>query len=107
MFGLRVGSAELRRRRWFELGGFSMLTPPCQHGDLVCGVYGGSGGDSRRIHRPGPQRYTVAERRIAMGIDWMTGAELNQAVPPAYSEYLGRQVLEILRRRAQGAQRPA
>ncbi len=28
-----------------------------------------------------------------MGIDWMKRAELTQAVPPAYSEYLGKQLL--------------
>lgn len=32
----------------------------------------------------------------AMGIDWMTRKELTQAVPPAYSEYLGRQLIEAL-----------
>ena len=29
----------------------------------------------------------------AMAIDWMTGAELSQAVPPAYTEFIGRQLL--------------
>ena len=33
----------------------------------------------------------------AMGIDWMTGHELSQAIPPAYSEYIGRQIVEYLR----------
>jgi DNA (cytosine-5)-methyltransferase 1 len=31
-----------------------------------------------------------------MGIDWMTRDELSQAVPPAYTEYIGRQLLRIL-----------
>jgi DNA (cytosine-5)-methyltransferase 1 len=38
----------------------------------------------------------------AMGIDWMSRAELSQAIPPAYTEYLGRQVLELLRISAVG-----
>jgi DNA (cytosine-5)-methyltransferase 1 len=31
-----------------------------------------------------------------MGIDWMTGNELSQAIPPAYTEYIGSQLLETL-----------
>jgi len=32
----------------------------------------------------------------AMGIDWMNGNELCEAIPPAYTEHIGRQLLEHL-----------
>jgi DNA (cytosine-5)-methyltransferase 1 len=31
-----------------------------------------------------------------MGIDWMTGSELSQSIPPAYSEYIGREAMNYL-----------
>jgi len=34
----------------------------------------------------------VADARVAMGIDWMTRDELREAIPPAYTEYIGRQL---------------
>jgi DNA (cytosine-5)-methyltransferase 1 len=34
-----------------------------------------------------------AKRQAMGGLDWMTGHEVNEAIPPAYTEYLGRQVL--------------
>ncbi len=33
---------------------------------------------------------------LAMGIDWMTGQELSQAIPPAYTEWIGKQLLNAI-----------
>jgi DNA (cytosine-5)-methyltransferase 1 len=40
---------------------------------------------------------TVANKADAMGIDWMTGKELNEAIPPAYTEWVGRQLAAHVR----------
>lgn len=42
----------------------------------------------------------VANKRSAMGIDWMTGHECNEAIPPAYTEHLGRQLMAHLAEQA-------
>lgn len=36
---------------------------------------------------------TLAAARDAMGIDWMGKLEINEAIPPAYAEYIGRAAL--------------
>src|SRR5439155_1598822 len=38
----------------------------------------------------------VAMVRAAMGIAWMTREEITQAIPPAYSEFIGKQALQYL-----------
>jgi DNA (cytosine-5)-methyltransferase 1 len=37
--------------------------------------------------------------REAMGIDWMNRDELTEAIPPAYSEFIGREMIEHLERK--------
>ncbi|HUO92279.1 MAG TPA: DNA cytosine methyltransferase [Rhizomicrobium sp.] len=39
---------------------------------------------------------SLAAARHAMGIDWMTKGEINEAIPPAYTEFIGRQLLQHL-----------
>ncbi len=36
--------------------------------------------------------------KIAMGIDWMTTDELSQAIPPAYTEFIGRYLMQSVMR---------
>lgn len=100
MFGLRTAYGnQLRRHRMFEVWPATLcLAPECQHNNLPSiGVYGGGQHPQRRTEGA---RFGVTERARAMGIHWMTGVELNQAIPPAYTEYLGRQLMQALERRA-------
>lgn len=89
-FGLSSGNMWLRRHRWFELP-VLLLAPSCEHPNgLSIGVYGNG---TNKWHRDLLGRnITVAEQREAMGIDWMTRAELTQAIPPAYTEWIGRRL---------------
>jgi DNA (cytosine-5)-methyltransferase 1 len=42
------------------------------------------------------ETFPVSAAREAMGIDWMVMKDLSQAIPPAYTEFLGRRLLEVL-----------
>ncbi len=55
-------------------------------------VTGHAGGSSKR---DGWKAGGVAEWRVAMGIDWMVGDELAEAIPPAYSLYVASQFLGV------------
>jgi DNA (cytosine-5)-methyltransferase 1 len=90
-FGLGASGFDLNRHRYFE-SNIGILAPPCQHrAGKTMGVYG-HGTNSWHRKKFG-RNIAVAEMREAMGIDWMTRAELSQAIPPAYSEYIGREVM--------------
>lgn len=121
MFGLGCEGAELRRHRLFEVNPPLLLTPACNHNwkrqtimvcghaggwshrvrlaaqSAVIGVYGGHGRNRRR--RLNGQNFPVEARRQAMGISWMTGAELSQAIPPAYTKYIGEALMRVLEAR--------
>lgn len=43
------------------------------------------------------KRATADQARKAMGIDWMTRAELTEAIPPAYTRFLGERLLTDLK----------
>jgi len=42
----------------------------------------------------------VALARAVMGVEWMKREEVTQAIPPAYTEFIGRQLIEALPNRA-------
>lgn len=97
MFGLGAQGCQLRRHRLFE-SNIGLTVPACQHDSRpVIGVYGGharrraasAGGRGTRDEWEGGHRAAMSE---AMGMDWATCAEMSEAIPPAYAEFLGRQL---------------
>ena len=90
--GCMFDLAGLRRERWFETSPqlFDMRSP-CHHTERTITV-AGHGADGRYYREGGPIP-TVEDWRRVMGINWMTQDEMAQAIPPAYTEYVGRQLL--------------
>lgn len=94
MFGLQV-----LRHRLFETS-FS-LPAPSAHGSHQGEFYSPAGhGDPNWKRRDANPHLTgpgyAGRCRKAMGIDWMNRDELAQAVPPAYSEWIGHQLLAVV-----------
>jgi len=91
----------VRRHRIFEMN-FEVFGQPCAHNrevqdkpplhrltgkSRVVGCYGhGRGkGDNKALWSK------------AMGITWMTRTELSQAIPPAYTHFIGNQTIQIIK----------
>jgi DNA (cytosine-5)-methyltransferase 1 len=92
--GCMFGLSPLRRERWFETSwrGFD-LRSPCSHTGIGMSVTGH--GMQGHEYRNGA-RYTQEDRKRGMGIDWMNRDELAQAIPPAYTQYIGEQLIQAL-----------
>lgn len=94
-FGLDV-----RRHRLFETS-FPLTVPPCDHAWQTPRfrsldsrmVKAGRLASVVGVHGNCNYAGEFELRCKAMGVDWMTNAELTQAVPPAYTHYIGRQLL--------------
>jgi DNA (cytosine-5)-methyltransferase 1 len=76
-----------------------MLNDRKKKGSLNNGSRAGSWGKSAIVTVAGGQ-YRKDEGERAMGIDWMSKPELSQAIPPAYTEYIGKQLLPVIERAA-------
>jgi DNA (cytosine-5)-methyltransferase 1 len=95
MFGLT-----LRRHRNFETSWRAVVTTrPCDHSGRIVGVYGGMHGETGawagwklKQMLPG----NIKSWSKAMGIDWMTARELTQAIPPAYTKFVGKHLMSGL-----------
>lgn len=94
--GLRV-----IRHRLFETN-FAVLCPPhrkhplCHTMDKRKAHYGKTDEMRDFVSVNGGGNCSVAAARDAMGIDWMNKNELNEAIPPAYTYFIGKQLLASL-----------
>jgi hypothetical protein len=95
MFGLG-----LVRHRRFEMPWYSAWPPPhvCWSNDLDRDAVSVTAhGPPPRWYRKNPgKKWSIQVWRDAMGIDWMTRDELREAIPPAYTEWIGRQLLAAI-----------
>ena len=93
MFGLKV-----LRHRLFETS-FLLMTPPHPmhpKGNLTNSKNGYSTGETGFVCVAGNNFVREAGAK-AMGIDWMkTRHEIAQAIPPAYTEFIGKQLMAAL-----------
>jgi DNA (cytosine-5)-methyltransferase 1 len=88
---------EVRRHRLFE-SNVPLTGKPCDHGRLTERKYPGSSNrpNGRTVCNIGEYRVPLAVQKQAIGIDWMTLEELSEAIPPAYTEFIGNQLMEHL-----------
>ena len=88
---------DVKRHRWFE-SNTALMAPPCQHGiwkpRFPCAT---NRTNLRRTVEIGVWRIPLPVQQAAMGIDWMPLGELTEAIPPAYTEHIGRQLLTELK----------
>lgn len=101
--GTMLDGLRVYRHRWFETS-FWMWQPEHPKHKVLAGAKGTKGGRQRKAHYESGGFVTVAGDvgsycGPAMGIDWMTGDELSQAIPPAYTEFIGRQLIRFFRLR--------
>jgi DNA (cytosine-5)-methyltransferase 1 len=101
MFGLRV----IRHRLFETSAGLDLVAPPHGKHPLVYtrdkrkAHYGRLNEWSSPVQVTGGGNCSKAAAADAMGIDWMTKGELNEAIPPAYTRFIGEQLLAHIGKR--------
>jgi DNA (cytosine-5)-methyltransferase 1 len=104
-FRLEFGDWYLARHRIFEssvyLFAHSHRRHPRHKAPLCIAGHGTPSWGRERIRRiTGRSTQPKKVCRVVMGIDWMTWQELTQAIPPAYTEFIGKQLIDAIRYKA-------
>lgn len=103
-FGLGVeaydGWRQLRRHRLFE-SSLALWSIPCAHNGATIGLYGDHARDRRRTKASKGRDFPDADKlqlgRDAMDMQWADKwREISEAIPPAYTEWIGTQLLAHL-----------
>jgi DNA (cytosine-5)-methyltransferase 1 len=100
--GTMFPGARVIRHRLFETN-FPFSAPPHGKHPLVYTMdkrkphYGKLSEWTSPVQVTGGGNCSKAAAADAMGIDWATKGELNEAIPPAYTQYIGEQLLAHIR----------
>lgn len=87
---------DVQRHRYFECS-FPVPQPKCDHSKWEPRFPPATNRkNKRKTVEVGVWRIPLETQRQAMGIDWMHLKDLSQAIPPAYSEHIGRAALEAI-----------
>jgi DNA (cytosine-5)-methyltransferase 1 len=87
---------DIRRHRWFE-SNVELRGSLCDHHWQTPRFPPATNRTNlRSTVEIGVWRIPLDVQRKAMGIGWMSRAELSEAIPPAYTEHIGRQIKELL-----------
>ncbi len=99
--GTMFPSLRVIRHRLFETN-FMLLTPSHKRHPLVHTLdrrknhYGKTDEWKDFVQVTGGGNCSVASAREAMGIDWMTKGEINEAIPPLYTKFVGKALMHHL-----------
>lgn len=90
--GIRV-----RRHRYFETN-WPLEGVPCDHKRFTDRIFPGSSNrpNGRTVMNVGEYRVPLAKQREVMEMPWADLYGISQAVPPAYTEHIGRQLFDFV-----------
>lgn len=103
MFGLGSAGFSLQRHRQFESNIYLMAPGVCDHSRPTIGIYGGhvrcrstkfwrnTGADF-----PGYDKRALSVEAMG-GTDWMTMNQMSEAIPPAYTEFIGGFMMGVIK----------